>query len=57
MYVAAHLSDSVLRKPDKDEELEVIHVLSKCTTPNLNIIGCYLNVESRQDNTLLKGYG
>ena len=44
MYVSSHLSDSVLRIPDEDEELEVIHVLVKSTVPNLNIIGCYLDV-------------
>ena len=54
MYVAAHLSNSVLRLPDVDEELEVIHVLVKCTNPNLNIIGCYLDVESRQDNSTIE---
>ena len=50
LYVSSHLSGSVLRIPDEDEELEVIHVLVKSTVPNLNIIGCYLDVESRQDN-------
>ena len=54
MYMSTHLSDSVLRIPDEDEELEVIHVLLKCTTPNLNIIGCYLDVESRQDNSTIE---
>jgi exonuclease III len=54
LYVSTHLSESVLRIPDEDEELEVIHVLLKCTTPNLNIIGCYLDVESRQDNSTVE---
>ena len=47
MYVSSHLSGSVLRIPDEDAELEIIHILIKSTTPNLNIIGCYLDVESR----------
>ena len=54
MYVSSHLSDSVLRIPDEDEELEVIHVLVKSTVPNLNIIGCYLDIESRQDNSTIE---
>ena len=54
MYVSTHLSDSVLRIPDEDEELEVIHLLLKNTIPNLNIIGCYLDVESRQDNCTIE---
>ena len=55
LYVANHLSDSVLRVPDEDEELEIVHILLKSTTPNLNIIGCYLDVESRQDNSTIEG--
>jgi hypothetical protein len=46
MYVSSHLSDSVLRIPDEDEKLEVIHVLVKSMVLNLNIMGCYLDVES-----------
>ena len=38
LYISNHLSEAVLRIPDEDDELEVIHVLLKCTTPNLNII-------------------
>ena len=29
MYIAAHLSNSVLRIPDEDGELEVIHIYIK----------------------------
>ena len=54
MYVTSHLSGSVLRIPDEDVELEVIHILIKSTIPNLNIIGCYLDVESRQDNNSIE---
>ena len=54
MYVSSHLSGSVLRIPDEDVELEMIHILVKSTIPNLNIIGCYLDVESRQDNNTIE---
>ena len=55
MYVSTHMSDSVLCIPDEDEELEVIHVLVKNTVPNLNIMGCNLDVESRHmDETCIK---
>ena len=54
MYVSSHLSGSVLRIPDKDVELEIIHILVKSTIPNLIIIGCYLDVELRQDNNSIE---
>ena len=54
LYISNHLSEAVLRIPDEDDELEVIHVLVKCTIPNLNIIGGYLDVESRQDSVAVE---
>ena len=50
MYIANHLSNSIARVPEEDEELEIVHILLKHTTPNISIIGCYLDVESRSDN-------
>ena len=54
MYASSHPSGSVLRIPDEDAELEIIHILIKSTIPNINIIGCYLDVESRQDNNSIE---
>jgi hypothetical protein len=54
MYISLHLSGSVLRIPDEDVELEMIHILLKNTIPNLNVIGCYLDVESRQNNNTIE---
>ena len=54
MYVADHLCDTTMRIPDEDEELETIHILLKKTNPNISIIGCYLDVESRADNVTIE---
>ena len=54
MYVANHLCDTTLRIPDEDDELETIHLLLKKTNPNISIIGCYLDVESRADKVTLE---
>ena len=40
---------NILRIPDEDEELEVVHIIIKYTTPVCNIFGCYLDVESTSD--------
>ena len=50
IYIANHLSNSIVRVPEENEELEIVHILLKHTTPNISILGCYLDVESRSDN-------
>ena len=49
VYVRNHLCGNILRVPDEDEELEVVHIIIKYTTPVCNIFGCYLDVESTSD--------
>ena len=46
--VGNHLKGSILRVPDSTD-LELIHLVNKDTTPQLNIIGIYLDVEARQN--------
>ena len=46
--VANHLKGSVLRIPD-ESELEIIHLVVKTSNPVLNVIGVYLDVESRSN--------
>ena len=41
------MKGSILRVPDSSE-IEMIHLINKDSTPQLNIIGIYLDVESRQ---------
>ena len=49
VYVRNHLRGNILRVPDEDDELEVVHIIIKNTTPVCNVFGCYLDVESRSD--------
>ena len=37
----------VIRVPDEDEDLEMVHLIIKNTTPVCNVFACYLNIESR----------
>ena len=46
--VSNRLKGSILRIPD-NSGLELIHLINKDTTPQLNIIGIYLDVESRMN--------
>ena len=43
----------LIRVPDEDEHLEMVHLIIKNTTPVCNMFACYLGVESRgtTDNT------
>ena len=47
--VANHLKGSVMRIPD-ESELEIVHLVVKNSNPVLNVIGVYLDVESRTNN-------
>ena len=38
-----------MRIADEDPELELVHLLVKCTIPQTSIIGLYLDIEQRQD--------
>ena len=44
-YVRNSVHEHVLRIPEEDEELEIIHLLIKNTVPNTNVIGVYLDCE------------
>ena len=46
--VANHLKGSVLRIPD-ESDLEIVHLVVKTSNPVLNVIGVYLDVESRSN--------
>ena len=37
------MHEHILRIPEEDEELEIVHLLLKNTVPNINIIGAYLD--------------
>ena len=39
------MHEHILRIPEEDEELEIVHLLLKNTVPNVNIIGAYLDGE------------
>ena len=47
VYVRNHLRGHILRVPDEDEDLEMVHLIIKNTTPVCNMFGCYLDIESR----------
>ena len=41
--------NKIMRIPHEEEEhFELVHIIMKDTVPTLNILGCYLDVESRQ---------
>ena len=44
-YVKNNIHEHVLRIPEEDDELEIIHLLLKNTVTNLNVIGTYLDGE------------
>ena len=44
-YVRNSVHEHILRIPEEDEELEIVHLLLKSTVPNVNIIGVYLDCE------------
>ena len=39
-----------MRIPKKDKELEMVHLLVKCTVPQTNVFGIYLDVEQRSSS-------
>ena len=47
VYVRNHLRGHILRVPDEDDELEMVHLIIEITTLVCNVFGCYLDVESR----------
>ena len=53
VYIRNHLRGHLLHVPDEDEDLEMVHLIIKNTTPVCNVFACYLDVESRatQDKT------
>ena len=44
-YVRNSVHEHILRIPEENEELEIVHLLLKNTVPNVNIIGVYLDCE------------
>ena len=44
-YVRNSVHKHILRIPEEDDKLEIMHLLLKNTIPNVNIIGAYLNGE------------
>ena len=44
-----HLRVHILRVPDEDDELEMVHLIIKNTSQVCNLFGCYLDVKSRAD--------
>ena len=52
IFCQNYLQGQVIRIPDEDE-IELIHILIKTTTPMLNVIGVYLDCE-RRDNDVDK---
>ena len=40
-YVRNSVHEHILRIPEEDDELEIVHLLLKNTVPNVNIIGAY----------------
>ena len=52
VYVKNHLKESVIRIPDEDSELEIVHLIIEQTTLVCNIFAYYLDVErSDKDKT------
>ena len=49
IFCQNHLQGQVIRIPDEDE-IELVHILIKTTTPMLNLIGVYLDCEGRDND-------
>ena len=49
VYVRNHLRGNILRVPNEDDELEVVHIIIKNRTHFCNVFCCYIDVESRSD--------
>ena len=47
IYVKNNLKGNVIRIPDENHDLEIVHIMIKDTNPALHIIGVYLDCESR----------
>ena len=47
IYVKNHLKGNIIRIPDENKDLEIVHLMIKNTNPALHIIGVYLDCESR----------
>ena len=47
VYLHNSLGPYTLRIPNNDEELEIVQILIKSTTPQTNVFGVYLDVEQR----------
>jgi len=49
IFCQNYLQGQIIRIPDEDE-IELVHILVKSTTPMLNLIGVYLDCEGRDNN-------
>ena len=49
VYVRNHLHGNILRVPDEDAELDIVHIIIENIIPVFNVFGCYIVVESRSD--------
>ena len=49
IFCQNHLQGQIIRIPDEDE-IELVHILIKTTTPMLNLIGVYLDCEGRDND-------
>ena len=47
VYVKNHLKGNIIRIPDENKDLEIVHLMIKNTNPTLHIVGVYLDCESR----------
>ena len=52
--VSNRMKGNVIRIPDEDESLEIVHLLINNTNPSLNVIAVYLDVESRSDKDTIE---
>ena len=49
IFCQNYLQGQIIRIPDEDE-IELVHILIKTTTPMLNLIGVYLDCEGREND-------
>ena len=50
IYVRNNLKGHVIRVPDEDPDLEMIHLIIKKTVPHIHLFGVYLDGESKLSN-------
>ena len=50
IFCQNYLQGQVLRIPDEDSDIELVHILIMTTTPMLNVIGIYLDCEGREND-------